>query len=57
MTQDEVILLMDSSKSEEQWNANCDRVKEAHGGQYPNYWFMSIVVSGLMTRVSATWTK
>lgn len=51
MTEAEVIALMESSKSEEQWNANCGRVKAAFGGQYPPFWFPAIILSGLMRRV------
>lgn len=32
MNEQEVIALMKSSKSEAEWNANCDKVKKACGG-------------------------
>ena len=54
MTEQEVVDLMKSSKSEEDWNANCDRVKEANGG-YPPFWYRAIVASGLAREVSARW--
>lgn len=41
--------LMKSSKDEQEWNANCDKVKAANGG-YPGFWFPAIVMSGLMDR-------
>lgn len=47
MTKQEVIDLMRSSKTEEEWNENCEKVKEAHGGQYPDYWFASIIIGTL----------
>ena len=52
MEKQEVIALMESSKSDEEWNANCDKVKKAYGG-YPDYWYAEIVLSGLCDRVSA----
>jgi len=45
---------MESSTSEAEWNANCDRVKAECGG-YPEFWFKAIVMSGLVGRVSAKW--
>lgn len=53
MTRDEVTALMKSSKSEAEWNANCDKVKKACGGQYPGFWYEVVVLSGLVHQVSA----
>lgn len=55
MTDAEMVTLMESSKSGAEWNANCDRVKAAHGGQYPDSWYSAIVLSGVMVRTSSTW--
>lgn len=49
MTQEEVLALMRSSKSETEWNANCHKVKAAHDGHYPAYWFAEVIQSGLIT--------
>lgn len=46
MTKQEVIDLMKSSKSKQEWNDNCDKVKKACNG-YPDFWFVEIVMSGL----------
>ena len=54
-TRDGVLALMESSKSEAEWNANCDRVKAANGG-YPDFWYATIVESGVLARVSATFS-
>lgn len=51
MTEEEVVSLMESSKTESEWNENCDEVKKRCGG-YPSFWFQAIVMSGLMRRVS-----
>ena len=55
MNEQEVVALMESSTSENEWNANCDKVKRAHGGQYPEFWFTAIVQSGVLQRTSAKW--
>ena len=47
MTEQEVVDLMQSSKSESDWNSNCDVVKEAHGGEYPGYWYLAIIIAGI----------
>ena len=56
MTEDEVKTLMESSKSELEWNMNCDKVKRACGG-YPEFWYPLVVISGLSARVQSTWGK
>lgn len=50
MTELEVVALMESSKSEGEWNINADKVKAACGG-YPEFWFAAILKSGLASRV------
>ena len=52
MNQSEVAALMESSRSETEWNNNCDKVKAACGG-YPDFWYSAVVVSGLAKRVMA----
>lgn len=56
MNEDEVVALMKSATSESDWNAKADKVKAACGG-YPQFWFDAIVLSGLLNKVKATWTK
>ncbi len=46
----EVIDLMKSSKNSQEWKANCDKVKMAYDGQYPDYWYQVIILSGLCDR-------
>lgn len=46
MNQEEVFNLMQSSRSEDEWNANVDKVKEACNG-YPDFWYGAIIASGL----------
>ena len=55
MNQDEVVALMESSKTEEEWNINCDKVKAACGGSYPDFWFAAVLASGVSSRTAAKW--
>jgi hypothetical protein len=52
MTKTEVIELIKSASSEEDWNNKCDQVKSACGG-YPDYWFAEIIASGLANEIKA----
>lgn len=54
MNQSEVVSLMESSMTEAEWNANCDKVKAACGG-YPAFWYSAIVMSGVLRRTAARW--
>lgn len=54
MNEQQVIDLMKSSKSESEWNDNCDKVKAACGG-YPGFWYSTIILSGIAAQVAATW--
>ena len=53
MTESEVVELMRTSGSQREWNANCDRVKAAFGGQYPAFWFAVIVMSGIAGQMAS----
>lgn len=54
MSEQEVVDLMKSSKSEKEWNAGCDKVQSACGG-YPSFWYKAIVLSGIASKTAATW--
>jgi len=56
MDRDEVVELMESSRTPEEWNANCDKVKRACDG-YPDFWFAAVVSSGLAGRVMAAFGR
>ena len=51
---EDVIKLMRSSCSEKEWNANCDRVKEANQG-YPDWWYKEIIIAGVHLESQAKW--
>lgn len=55
MTKDEVISLLRTTRSEQQWNDACDKIKQAFGGKYPDWWFLEVLASGLMAEISSTW--
>ncbi len=44
MSREEVINLMKSSRSENEWNANLNKVKQAFDG-YPDFWYETIIQS------------
>lgn len=52
----EVIKLMESSQSEDEWNANCDKVKKAND-RYPDFWYSAIVLSGVFGDTEARWKQ
>lgn len=56
MNEQEVLELMESSKTEAEWNANCDIVKKRCDG-YPTFWYQLIIASGVLGRTTATFPK
>lgn len=54
MTEQDVVALMKSSKSEREWNSNCDKVKATCKG-YPPFWYKAIVLSGVLAETSMAW--
>lgn len=55
MTRDDVMTLMQSSQSNDDWNANTRKVKAAFGGQYPEFWYEDFIASGLTKSIPARW--
>ena len=49
-----IVALMLSSRSEKEWNDNCDAVKAEFGG-YPRWWYETIIMSGVLPRTAARW--
>lgn len=52
---DNVVAYMKESLSEKDWNDRSDKVKEANGNEYPGFWFMEIVMSGLTYDTALKW--
>jgi|GEM_PF-1552772 len=52
-----VVRLMSSSKSEKEWNLNCDKVKAAYDGKYPGFWYSAVIMSGVIGQTQALFTS
>ncbi len=52
MSKQEVIMLMETSTSAQEWNDNCDKVKAACDG-YPDFWWETMITSGVADRILA----
>jgi len=46
---------MRQSKNADDWDKRLREVKHANGGDYPNFWFVTIMISGLAAEVSSRW--
>ena len=55
MTEEQVVELMKSSKSGEEWDANCEKVKEAFGGDYPTFWYSALIASDVPEEIAMLW--
>lgn len=58
MNKKEVIELMRSSTSESEWNKNSNIVKISEAdkiGDYPDFWYSEIILSGLLNETRKTW--
>ena len=53
MTQEEIDM-MRSSKTEDEWAERCNKVKAAHGGEYPADWHEKIIASGVLRETAAS---
>ena len=49
-----VVNLMKSSRSEPEWNNNCDAVKAANNG-YPSWWYAEIILSAVLQLTRTSW--
>ncbi len=56
MKEQEVTDYMKAATSEADWDDRADEVKRRCDG-YPSFWYMTIVVSGLMNQVVQSWDK
>lgn len=56
MTEEAVVRLMKGSKDLNEWNDNCVKVKKSCGG-YPNFWYKTIVLDGVMRNSQSRWGK
>ena len=56
MSEQEVVALMKSSRNEDEWNNNIDKMEEACGG-YPHFWLNAIILSGVADKVRKSWMQ
>jgi hypothetical protein len=42
-----------NAATEEEWNAACDDIKAARGGQYPPDWYAVVIRGGVLARAQA----
>jgi hypothetical protein len=50
-----VVGLMEATTTMADWDKACDRVKAAFDGEYPGFWYMAILASGLAGRKQRGW--
>lgn len=50
MTRDQAKQLFPNALTRENWDALCDQAKRENGGQYPDWWYETIIASGLADR-------
>ena len=53
-TEDGLRSYMEGATSQSDWNNRCDRVKKFHEG-YPDFWFPTVMLSGLANNVTKRW--
>ncbi len=46
---------LEATRSETEWNAKCDEIKKARGGQYPPDWWPVMMMSGKIAATQASW--
>jgi len=57
MTHNEIVTLMRSSRSPEEWKSNEERVKAHFSGSLPSFWYGLIVQSEVAKKTKASWPK
>jgi cellulase/cellobiase CelA1 len=46
---------MSGSASEAEWNSRCDQVKATNNGDYPSFWYPTVVLGGVAKQTAANW--
>lgn len=57
MSEEDVVNLMLSAKSPDQWNEYADLVKSQFGNAYPDFWFRAVILSGVHASTQRKWAK
>jgi len=55
MSENGVVDYMSAATSRFDWQKRCDEVLAANGDIYPEFWYSKVLMSGLLTKVSASW--
>ena len=53
--EDRAVALMRNSRSEKEWDDNCDKIKAANNGNYPEWWNEKIISSGIAAETQLLW--
>jgi hypothetical protein len=53
MLSNDELKLLESAKTDEEWNSACSTIKSHHGGGYPRDWYAKVIASGLAARVAS----
>lgn len=43
-----MLALLKSSTNADEWNENCDKIKSENAGNYPEWWWSEVILSGLI---------
>lgn len=54
-TCDDVMMYLSEACHEADWDARVEDVKAANGGDYPSFWYRTVIASGLLKRTAAKW--
>jgi hypothetical protein len=63
MNKADMLKMLRETKSEDEWDLACDRVKEEtkklppaeRSGEYPAWWFPEVLATGLIEKIAAGW--
>lgn len=54
-TEKDLFQFMAEAKTAKKWEENADKVKAAYGNQYPNFWYKTVILSGLLAMLQSHW--
>lgn len=53
----EELTSLQACQNSQDWNEACSLIKKARNGNYPKDWWLKVVQSGMMTRITQSWTS
>ena len=54
-TPESLVKFMSESSDVSDWNRRIDEVKLTHDGDYPSFWFATILLSGVADKTATRW--